>query len=257
MQSERLLSRLASALIVAIAILGQVLAATPAAERSAFTSQPSLALHSPEHPDDTPNTIDPAEVRRWSEHAYGLYQDGEIERAMEFYLLAAMAGDRAALYNAAVIRINGETQMFALDVAVNMLHASASAGFAPAQFALGKLLDTGAMLPADSLAARQWFLRAAAQGHAAAASVLASCYYYGRGGAQDFAGAARWYEVAAMAGDPAAQSALASMFETGLGVPVDLVRALYWYGQAARQGDFAAQTKERELDARVSGPAGR
>ncbi len=260
----RLLAQLPLTLFIGIVIVSQLatVSAVPAWAANAF---PRLirALAIPEQPDSPERDEhhaqrpDPAEIQRWVDRAYYLYQRGEIESAMPLYLRAAAAGHLTALYNAAVIRITGQSTFPSLETALKMLHQSADAGFTSAQFSYGMLLESGTIVSHDRTAARQWYRRAAEQGHAQAAGALAACYYLGRGGAQDYPQAAHWYEVAAMGGDPISQYVLASMFERGLGVEVDLERALQWYGEAARQGDVAAGFKEREIAARLAWPQAR
>lgn len=257
----RLLAQLPLALITGIVILSQT-ATVAAPSARAETAGPGMigALVIPEQPgssepDDSHHRgVDPAEIQRWADRAHQLYQNGEIEDAMLLYLRAAAAGNLTALYNAAVIRITGQSYIPTLEAALEMLRQSADAGFPPAQFSYGMLFEAGTIMPQDRRTARKWYRRAAEQGHPQAAGALAACYYLGRGGAQDYRQAAHWYRAAAVAGDAMSQFVLASMFERGLGVEADLERALHWYRAAAMQGDVAAEVKQREIAAHLAAP---
>ena len=83
--------------------------------------------------------------------------------------------------------------------------------------------------PQDDVQARRWFREAAAQGVAAAQSVLASMYAQGRGGPQDHEQARHWYEKAAAQGDTPAQLSLGVMYALGEGAPQDLRQAKEWF----------------------------
>ena len=66
-------------------------------------------------------------------------------------------------------------------------------GQAAAQYQLGLLYANGQGVPKDDAQARQWYEKAANQGHPLAQVNLGGLYDYGRGGSQDFRMAVRWY----------------------------------------------------------------
>ena len=72
-----------------------------------------------------------------------------------------------------------------------MKRPSAESGSPLAQYWLGRLLYVGQHLPRDFERAADWLGRASAQGHPQANDLLARCYFFGRGVAQDRAEAAR------------------------------------------------------------------
>jgi hypothetical protein len=149
--------------------------AVMAGNAGAATSLPLLSAI------EAPN---PELIKRWNDSAVVLYEANKVEAAMILFLKAAEAGDRSALYNAASIRIRGETRQPRLARAVMMLEASAAKGFAPAQYSYAYLLDRGEIVHQDLPKAQQWYERAAEQGHADAAEATATGYYLGRGVAQ-------------------------------------------------------------------------
>jgi uncharacterized protein len=180
---------------------------------------------------------------------YAEYLSGDYKSAHRDFLQAAEAGIRAAQYNVAVMLLRGEVQAERSDYAdaIDWMRKSADAQFPEAEFALGKLYETGDLLPRDLSLALTWYEKAANQEHVDAQLETMTAYMMGRGTAQDAKRAAQWAERAAVAGDEGAQYLLATFYEKGDGVERDLQRALQWYSQAARSGDVAAAAKAREL----------
>jgi localization factor PodJL len=124
---------------------------------------------------------------------------------------------------------------------VVMLRKVAESGFAPAQFYLAKLYETGeAGLPKDAGLAREWTARAAAGGDRKAMHNLALYYFYGEGGPKDLATAMQWFRKAADLGLVDSQYNVGRLYEQGMGVSQDPVEAYRWYLIAARSGDQAA-----------------
>src|SRR5206468_1463472 len=81
--------------------------------------------------------------------------------------------------------------------------------------------------------ARQWYKQAAAQGDAAAQSLLGVLYDQGHGVARNYMTARQWYEQAAAQGHAKAQINLGVLYVKGRGVPQDYARAYMWYNLAA------------------------
>ena len=67
---------------------------------------------------------------------------------------------------------------------------------------------------------------------------------------QDYAQARQWYEKAAAQGHALAQNNLAELYYAGLGVPQDYVRAYLWVSLAAvhMKGDERKQAEENRDD---------
>jgi hypothetical protein len=109
-------------------------------------------------------------------------------------------------------------------------------GFAPAQFNLAYCYHHGKSVAEDYFGqAKEWYLKAALQGHA-----LAQCAYYmysHDSRVPNREDAARWLKESAGQGHSFAQLMLGLMCENGKGlVPQDQAQAVTWYHKAAEQG---------------------
>lgn len=87
----------------------------------------------------------------------------------------------------------------------------AEAGNAEAQFQLGVIHQFSLGMPRDDVAARAWFAKAAAQGHARALGSLGYMMMVGAGGAQDIAGAENALRRAGELGEATASANLAEL----------------------------------------------
>lgn len=144
---------------------------------------------------------------------------------------------------------------------------AAETGYADAQFALARSLESG-----ERGQAAHWYAQAASQGHADAQAALAELHLQGAGVAQDRLRALTGYAAAAGQGHAAAQFALAQLLKNspetiayeaisraaaggqpqaqcamgdryahGTGVAQNWFEACRWYDMAAQQGDAEAQ----------------
>lgn len=101
---------------------------------------------------------------------------------------------------------------------------------------------TTAYVRGDYATAMKTFRWLAVQGYAPAQYELGKMYESGRGVPQDYGKARQWYKLAAEQGDAKAQYKLGELYVTGWGdVPQDYVKARQWYEQAAKQGHAEAQ----------------
>jgi len=131
------------------------------------------------------------------------------------------------------------------------LKAVAEEGYAPAQFHLAQLYETGGEGVVRNMAeARRWTARAAEGGEAAAMHNLGLYYFRGEGGPQDLASAAQWFRKAAEAGVVDSQYNLGLMYQAGSGVQKDPAEALKWFDKAAAQGDQLARAAADALKAK-------
>jgi localization factor PodJL len=132
--------------------------------------------------------------------------------------------------------------------ALAKLKGVADAGYAPAQFYLAKLYETGASGVVKNMAeARRWTARAAEGGDRSAMHNLALYYFRGEGGPQDLATAARWFRKAAEAGVIDSQYNLGLLYQSGSGVGRDEAEAYRWFATAAAGGDVQARANAVEL----------
>jgi TPR repeat protein len=117
-------------------------------------------------------------------------------------------------------------------------------GDADAQCEVGEWYAGGYGVPKDDTKARDWYRRAAQQGHAKAQATLGSDLYYATLNHQlpseTYAEAFRWLTQAAEQGQAMAQADLANMYAFGRGVPEDWSKKIYWDTQAAEQGHEGA-----------------
>ena len=196
------------------------------------------------------STISKPEIRALNSKGFEAYEKGNVALALRFYKLAALQGDGSALYNVAAMRIRDEVKSPSIKTALQYLEKSAASGFAPAQFMLASLLETGEFVGRKRRSLEQSAVLhtlAAEQGHPDSAMAVGTAYFLGRGVVQDYAKALVYYLKSADAGDAAAQYLVASMYESGTGAQRDLEAALQWYVAAARQGDVAAREKSKLL----------
>ncbi len=100
-----------------------------------------------------------------------------------------------------------------------------------------------AMTDADALPSgigSESLRRAALDGDAEAAFIVAARFAEGKVVRQDDAVAAHWYRIAAEKGLAPAQFRLGALFERGIGTRSDLTMALKWYERAAGSGNVRA-----------------
>ncbi len=121
-------------------------------------------------------------------------------------------------------------------------HHIAPHAAAEADFQRGKDFDLGRGVPQDHAKAREWYEKAARQGHANAQNNLGVLYARGEGGPRDYVKAREWYEKAAAQGHAPAQFNLAGLYASGEGGPRDYAKAREWYEKAAAQGHDSAQS---------------
>lgn len=118
---------------------------------------------------------------------------------------------------------------------------SASAGFAPAEQALGFAYLNGHGVTRDPVSAVQYYQQAAAQGLPMAENALGFMYLKGIGVPQDYLHAVNWFTRAALQNLPAAENNLGNAYESGTGVTQDNAQAAIWFTRAAAQGEPNAQ----------------
>ncbi|MGM9485206.1 tetratricopeptide repeat protein [Roseateles sp. NT4] len=175
------------------------------------------------------------------------YDEGDLKVAAKGFADSAKRGEALGQFNLAMMNLRRELPGASDAKAWQLLQRAAAQKLALAENALGEMIEQGRHGRLDAKAACGWFERAAEQGNGDGALATATCYFLGRGRAQDLAQAHRWYLEAAKSGDVGAQYIVASMFETGSGVEADARLARYWYDVAAKNGDDAAKAKLKAL----------
>ena len=110
-----------------------------------------------------------------------------------------------------------------------------------AQYDLGVRYFQGEGVEKDPLKARQWYEKAAAQGHSGAESNLGYMYENGITVDQDYAKAKEFYEKGAAKNDEYALYNLASLYKEGRGVAKDPLKAKELFEKSAELGLVNAQ----------------
>ena len=154
------------------------------------------------------------------EAAEQAFASGEIQKALEIWMLLAYEGD------------------------------------AVAQARLGTLFDEGTGTVVDPSEAVYWYQRAAEQGEADAQYRLGSAYHQGRGVKTDRKQALYWWEAAAENGHPDAQFDLGRALFYGEDLDQDLVQAERWLSLAAEQGHSGAEAFLKNVSALSEAPTG-
>ena len=140
--------------------------------------------------------------------------DGEIKanpaRAVEWYESAATLGNTSAMQNLGIKYMLGEQVPADTDKALELITRAANADLVVSQLLLGRLYQSGyeAHLAIDLNKAKQWYLRAAKQGHSDAQYRLARLLLKSKESEKD---GKYWVGQAAAAGHKEAQA-----LETGI-----------------------------------------
>ncbi|MEO1767353.1 tetratricopeptide repeat protein [Thiobacter aerophilum] len=173
------------------------------------------------------------------EQGQAAYRAGDYAQA--FVMLAPLAeqGVHEAEYVLGEMYRKGAGVVADRAEAVGWLTRAASAGYVPAQIALGELLQAAGD-GQDLEGALAWLKRAAEHGEADACFRL-GLHYIRVAAHRDFAEAAQWMRRAALKGHAEAQYFLARLLLDGRGVEADEAQARSWFEQAARQGHGRAQ----------------
>ncbi len=161
---------------------------------------------------------------------------------------AAQNEAAAELYADGVRRVEAHD-----NTGVDSIKKAANLGYAPAEFYLGKLYESGAAgLKKDVVQARVWTERAAEAGDPKAMHNLGLDYFDGTGGQKDTTLAAEWFHRAADLGLVDSQYNLARLYEDGFGVARNPAEAYKWYLIAARSGDAESRAAAQRLKGQLS-----
>ncbi len=125
--------------------------------------------------------------------------------------------------------------------AARFCRKAAEAGYAPAEFEMGRFYATGFGVPLDMKQAALWYRKAAGQGDAEAQNNLGALYAKGQGVHRSASQAVHWYRLAAGQNDPEATSNLGIMYLRGRGVKRNPLQAFQFFSRAAEMGYATAQ----------------
>jgi TPR repeat protein len=118
---------------------------------------------------------------------------------------------------------------------------AAAQGHARAQYKLGVIFERGYGVRRDVLLAREWYEKAAAQGHRVAQYKLGMRHFDGEGGIPDYTLASEWFQKAAAQGHTAAKFMLGRLCALGCGLQQDDTQARRWFQKAAEEQHVLAQ----------------
>lgn len=164
-------------------------------------------------------------------------QFGDAERAYRLMQEAADTGHRLAQFNFAQMVLSREPGREGVERAVSYFRRAAEAGLADAQYAMAQVyLANAGGIAVDQAEARRWLEKAAAQGYDTAQVDLGTMLVERGGTAQAQAEGFGWLMRAARAGNPAAQNRVAKLYRAGVGVEADRVQSAIWYLRARRAG---------------------
>ncbi len=192
-------------------------------------------------------------------HGQGMYRlgvmrvlgHGDDARLKEGVQLLSQAmpllekGGVESRFQHALLLISGLSTEANTTYAARSIRAAAEAGLAEAQFRMGLyhmgVGDKTTRRERKPLEARDWWGKAAAQGHALAQYHLGDLHADGRYLPRNNATALDWYRKSAQAGLAQAQHRLGALQLRGWGAPADAKAGAAWIIKAAEQGDAGAQ----------------
>ena len=131
----------------------------------------------------------------------------------------------------------------------------AEGGMVHSQFLLAILYTTGAeseIIQPDPHKAREWYEKAALQGHPGAQLALASIYETGHFVERDMKKAFMWYEKAANCGFSIALVRMGEFYEKGIDVEKDLAKAMEWYEKGVLANNEEAKVRLDNLKKKMT-----
>lgn len=183
------------------------------------------------------------------------------QEAVKWYRKSAKQGEKNAierlkgLGNDYYDGNNGKSKDY--EKAVEYYLIAAEAGDAYSQYSLGFCYEKGQGVKQSSQEAAKWYRKAAEQGEKNAkerlenAKQLGVDYYFGENGKYtDYAKAVANFCLAAEAGDAYAQYCLGVCYEHGQGTKASAYDAVKWYRKAAEQGEEHAKKRLKKLERR-------
>lgn len=139
-------------------------------------------------------------------------QNGDFEKAAEWYKLAADGGHPAA------------------------------------QWRYGHFFEHGLAGQQSDIRAAHWYMNASAGGHAEAQFCIAVCLEEGRGMQTDDRSAMNWHRCAALQGHKVSMFCLGAMYEEGRGTKRNAKEAKEWYAKALEAGFAPAKDALADLE---------
>ena len=155
------------------------------------------------------------------------------------YVKAVQSVDVETAYQRALVaRKNGD-----FDSLYREMSAQAEKGYARAQLRMGWIHERGLGVPQDYNKARDWYLKALANGDVDANAHLGWMYEHGWGVEKDYARAADFYQRAINDGSSAGDVRMGYLYETGKGVKLNWEKAIEYYRIAIDKGNYHGQAR--------------
>ena len=173
-------------------------------------------------------------------NANGEGVDVDYDKALEYFHLAADQGDAKAFANLGMFYQYGISTEPDIGKAIEYYGKSGELGYSEGYVMLGSIYQYGEGVEQDIGKAVEYYQKAADQGDSSVCYTLGAMYYYGEGVEQDYGKAAEYYQKAADIGEVQALCDLGMMYYTGEGVKQDYGKAADYFTQAAEQEEPAA-----------------
>ena len=164
------------------------------------------------------------------------YDAADYGKALEYYQLAADAGNAEGWRGIGNLYANGEGVEMDTDKAREYYDLAAEQGDAKSLYNIGLLYMYDMDEKQDIGKAVEYYLKAGELGYADGYTTAADIYQYGNGVEQDTGKAAEYYQKAADLGDTSVYYSLGAMYYSGEGVERDLGKAAEYYQKAADLG---------------------
>ena len=173
-------------------------------------------------------------------YVYGMGVEPDYDLAMEYFQLAAAQGDGISANSIGVLHQLGLGAEQDLGKAMEYYEKAGDLGYSGGYKTLAVMYDLGSEVEPDPAKAAEFYLKAADLGDADACCQIAAMYAGGSGVEQDAGKAAEYYQKAADLGMVQALYTLGMMYYTGDGAEQDFAKAVTYFTQAAEQEDPTA-----------------
>ena len=161
---------------------------------------------------------------------------GDYGKAMEYYQLAAEAGNAEGWRSIGAMYGNGEGVGIDYERAREYFQLAADQGNPKSVYNLGMLYQFGLGVEKDIGKAVEYYEKSGELGYSDAYAELGSLYLYGEGVEQDNDKATEYFQKAADLGDISVWYTLGVMYYRGEGVEQDYSKAAEYYQKAAELG---------------------
>ena len=168
-------------------------------------------------------------------YANGAGVETDFGKALEYFQLAADLGDPKAFNNLGLLYLYGFGTEPDIGQAVEYYERAGELGLSEAYVTLGAMYQNGEGVEQDIGKAAECYQKAADLGDTSVCYSLGAMYYNGEGMEQDYLKAAEYYQKAADLGVVQALYDLGMMYYTGEGVEQDYLKAVEYFTQAAEQ----------------------